>query len=142
MWQFLIGTMLIIHGLIVAAQSFGAFGWSSPVVNPPWLKWWPTALGQSWLLAGLGLEKSAATWFFGFLWLIAGVALVAAGLGVVGVFVSQVWWPTLAIGGAGLSLLLLFLYFHPFYAIGIGASVAILAAPLWIQWSTVAWVGM
>jgi len=133
MWGFLIGTLLIVHGLIVAAQSFGAFGRGSPVANPSWLKWWPTALGQSWLLAGLGLEKNVVTWFFGFLWLIAGVALVAAGLGFFGVLISPVWWPTLAIGGAGLSLLLLLLYLHPLYAIGIGASVAILAAPVWVQ---------
>lgn len=40
MWQFLIGGLLIIHGLIVGAQSFGAlFGRGSPVPNPSWLNW-------------------------------------------------------------------------------------------------------
>jgi hypothetical protein len=142
MVRLLIGGMLIVHGLIVAAQSTGAFGGGKAIANPSWLKWWPTSLGQSWLLAGLGLEQTVAAWFAGLLWLIAGVALVAAGLGIFGVLGPQGWWRTLAIGGAGMSLLMLLFYLHPFYGIGIGASAAILLALLWADWPTVAQVGV
>lgn len=142
MLRLLIGAMLIVHGLIVAAQSTSAFAGAQPIANPSWLRWWPTALGQSWVLAGLGLEKTAAAWVAGLLWLAAGVALVAAGLGVFGVLVPQGWWRTLAIGGAGMSLLMLLFYLHPFYGIGIGASAAILLALLWADWPTVAQVGV
>ena len=50
----------IIHGLITAAQSGGSFGSTaaSGTQNPSWVSWWPTNLGQSWLLAWLGLEKA------------------------------------------------------------------------------------
>lgn len=78
----------------------------------------------------------------GFLWLIGGLALVVAGLGVFGVLLPYAWWPTLAISGAGLSLLLLLLYLHPFYAIGIGASVTILVSLLWAPWTITVQVGM
>jgi hypothetical protein len=141
MLRFLIGAMLIVHGLIVAAQSPGAFRGGEPLANPSWLAWWPTALGQSWLLAGLGLEQTVAAWLAGLLWLIGGVALVAAGLGVFGVLVPQGWWRALAIGGAGMSLLMLLFYLHPFYGIGTGLSAAILLALLWVCWPTPALVG-
>jgi hypothetical protein len=142
MVRFLIGGMLIVHGLIVAAQSTGAFGGGKAIANPSWLNWWPTAFGQSWLLVGLGLEKTVAAWFAGLLWLIGGVALLAAGLAIFGVLVPQGWWRTLAIGGAGMSLLMLLFYLHPFFAIGIGASAAILLALLWADWPTVTQVGV
>jgi hypothetical protein len=142
MLRLLIGAMLIVHGLIVAGQSTGAFGGGKAIANPSWLKWWPTAFGQSWLLAGLGLEKTVAAWLAGLLWLIAGVALVGAGLGIFGVLVPQGWWRTLAIGGAGMSLLMLLFYLHPFFGIGIGASAAILLALLWADWPALEQVGV
>jgi hypothetical protein len=138
MLRYLIGGMLIVHGLIVAAQSNGAFGGGGPSSNPSWLKWWPTALGQSWLLVGLGLEQTVAAWFAGVLWLIAGVTLLVAGLGVFGVLVPQGWW----IGGAAMSLLMLLFYLHPFYGIGTGLSAAILVALLWAHWPALEQVGV
>jgi len=137
----LIGAMLIAHGLIVAAQSTGTFGGGKAIANPSWLKWWPTALGQSWLLVGLGVEQTVAARLAGVFWLIAGVSLIAAGLGVFGVLVPQGWWRTLAIGGAGMSLLMLLFYLHPFYGIGVGTSAGILVALLWARWPTPAIVG-
>lgn len=142
MWlRFLIGGLLSVHGLIVAGQAFGSFGNGSPVANPTWLKWWPTALGQSWFLAGLGLERTVVAWFAGMLWLSGGVALVAAGLGVFGVLVPREWWRTLAIGGAGMSLLMLLLYFHPMMIVGTGLSFAILLALLWAHWPAIERMG-
>jgi hypothetical protein len=56
--------------------------------------------------------------------------------------VPQGWWRTVAIGGAGMSLLMLLFYLHPFYGIGIGASAAILLALLWTHWPALEYVGV
>ena len=96
--KILIAVLLIVHGLIVTAQSSGSF---KPVTgpigveNPSWVSWWPTQLGQSWLLSYLGLEKSPIVVIGGVLWLISGIALVAAGLGVIGFFIPIELWRSL-----------------------------------------------
>jgi hypothetical protein len=40
----------------------------------------------------------------------------------------------LALTGAVISLVMLIIYLHPFYGIGIGASIVLLAALVWEQW--------
>ena len=135
--KFLISALLMIHGLIVAGQSAGSF---KPVTgpigveNPAWINWWPTRLGQSWLLSGLGLENTSANAVSGVLWLLSGLTLVAAGLGVLGFVVPAAWWRSLAILGAALSLLMLLTYFHPLSVIGTASSLAVLVALLWAHW--------
>ncbi len=60
------------------------------------------------------------------LWLVAGLALFAAGLGWLGVSaLSRVWQP-LAVGGAAVGLVVLVLFFHPFYLVAVLINVAIL----------------
>jgi hypothetical protein len=66
--------------------------------------------------------------------LVGGIALVAAGLGFLGMPVPSSWWAPLAIAGAMLSLSMLFIYLHPLYAIGIAANLAILIVLLWTRW--------
>jgi hypothetical protein len=136
MWRYVIGVLLIVHGLIVGAQSFGDFGGRPGVGgdNPSWLSWWPTNLGQSWLLTSLRIENGLAFWLVGLLWLVAMICLVAAGFGVIGVLVPHVWWPMLAVAGAAISLFLLLLFFHPFFALGTLVDVGILIALLWVHW--------
>ncbi|MHC1782351.1 MAG: hypothetical protein AB9891_06240 [Anaerolineaceae bacterium] len=135
--KILVGILLILHGLITAMQSGGSFNPTGGVANPKWLGWWPTALGQSWLLARPGLEKSAAGTLAGLLWLLAGAVLVAAGLGLFGFIVPSAWWRVLAGVGAALSLLLFIIYAHPFFLVGAGASLAILVALLWLKWPAI-----
>lgn len=134
--RLLIAVILIIHGLITAAQSSGSFG-SSPsagLQNPAWVGWWPINLGRSWLLSWLGLERTPITWIGGLVWLAGGVALVAAGLGVLGFIIPIDWWRSLAVGGAAISLFMLVVYLHPLAIIGTGLSAAILFALLWADW--------
>jgi len=85
--KILIAVLLIVHGLIVASQSSGSFNPAGGLKNPSWLSWWPAHLGQSWLLATLGVERSPLARAGGFLWLVAGIILVAAELGVLGIVV-------------------------------------------------------
>ena len=133
--KLLIGVLLIIHGLIVAAISAGSMNPSSGLQNPSWLGWWPTNLGQSWLLSSTGLESShIVIRFLNLFTLAGGIALVAAGLGVLGFLIPAGWWPALAVAGAAISLCFLVIYLHPLYAIGISLNVAILVALVWAHW--------
>lgn len=135
--KLLIGVLLIIHGLIVAAQSSGSFGPIPPsgLQNPSWVSWWPTNLGRSWLLSSLSLERTPLIWQLGgVLWLASGIALVAAGLGVLGFLIPTSWWATLAVAGAAISLFMLVVYLHPLTVIGLGLSIAILVALVWVHW--------
>jgi len=135
--KILIGALLIIHGLIVAAQSSGSFGSTIPgeVQNLSFVSWWPVNMGRSWLLSWLGLERTLTVYRIGgLLWLAGGIALVAAGLGVLGFVIPADWWRGLAIAGGVLSLFMLALYFHPMMIIGTAASIAVLVALLWFQW--------
>jgi hypothetical protein len=53
-----------------------------------------------------------------------------SGPGVIGFVVPAIWWRSLAVTGAVLSLVMLAIYLHPFYGIGIGACIVLLAALL------------
>ncbi len=134
MMKIVIAGLLAIHGLINAFQSSGSFKPTGGIPNPGWLGWWPVQMGQSWLFACLGIEKSFVGTLAGILWLAAGAALIAAGLGLFGILIPTAWWRPLAGIGAGLSLLMLILYANPMYLVGIGANLAILIVLLWAQW--------
>lgn len=130
--KILIGVLFILHGLIVAAQSSGSFKPpSGGIQNPAWVKRWPTNLGQSWLLTGIGIERMPFTTLVLLLNLAGGVMLVVAGLGALGIVIPGAWVFPLSIGGAALSLIMLIIYLHPMYALGIAANIAILVAFLW-----------
>jgi hypothetical protein len=126
--KILIAILLIVHGMIVAAQSSGSFNPTGGAANPALFKGWPTQLGQSWLLVKLGAERTLLSQVCGILWLLAGLALITAGLGVLGIIIPAAWWRSLALTGAGLSLLMLAVYLHPLYGIGVGASILVLIA--------------
>lgn len=138
----LIAVLLIVHGLIVFGQSSGSFNPVGGLKNPSWLSWWPSNLGQSWLLTSVGIEQSIVARAGGALWLAAGIALVAAGLGVLDLVVPAAWWRSLALSGTAISLVMLALYLHPFYGIGIGASIVLLAALVWEQWPILERLGL
>jgi hypothetical protein len=132
--RILVSVLLVIHGLITASQSTGSFNPTGGAPNPQWVSWWPVSMGQSWLLARLGLERSPLGTILGVSWLIAGACLLAAGLGLFGFLVPTSWWRLLAGLGAVTSLVLFIFYVHPLYAVGIGANIAILVSLLWLKW--------
>jgi hypothetical protein len=135
MLKYLIAAILIGHGFIVSAQARGNFGsGNSKMVNPSWLSWFPMTLGRSWLLAAFRLEGTLIDKVFGLIWLVSGLCIVAAALGILGFIVPTDLWRTLAIYGASGSLIMLLLYFHPFFIVGILIDVAILVTLLWTDW--------
>jgi hypothetical protein len=138
--KLLISVLLILHGLIVAAQSAGSFGTMIPkeIQNPSFINWFPINMGRSWLLSLLGLQNSLPAYrISGILWLLGGLTLVAAGLGMFGILVPVVWWRGLALAGAAISLFMLLLYFHPLMIIGTASSIGVLVALGWFHWPTV-----
>jgi hypothetical protein len=138
----LIAVILIAHGLIVAAQSGGSFGsGNSQLVNPRWLSGWPTTLGHSWFLAAFKLEGTLVDKLFGLIWLASGLCIAAAALGILGFIIPKELWRTLAIFGASGSLVMLVLYLHPFYIVGVLVDIAILAALLWAKWPPESLIG-
>lgn len=126
--------VLTIHGLIVVAQSPTAFRAGAGVPNPPWLAWWPTALGETWLAANPLFSRPPFAWLLGLGWLAGGLLLIAAGLALAGVLITPEYWRFLATLGAALSLAMLLLYLHPFYLVGLAVSLAILAELRWVHW--------
>lgn len=126
--------ILVIHGLIVAAQSPAVFRANAGLPNPTWLAWWPTSLGESWLAASLKLGKPPFAWLLGLGWLAGGLLLIAAGLALAGILVAPEHWRFLATLGAALSLAMLLLYLHPFYLVGLALSIAILVELRWVHW--------
>jgi hypothetical protein len=118
--QVLVAGLVVAHGLITTMIGFG--GVTKPdapaMTLPAWFGWWPGPFGRSWLIDAMHLGSGASMIGNG-LWLVAGLALVAAGLGWLGVpALSGVWQP-LAFGGAAVGLVALALFFHPLYLVAV-----------------------
>jgi hypothetical protein len=126
MLQGIIGILIVLHGLVTAAIGAGTLANGPGVPNPPWLGWWPTALGRSWLVDALP-GGAAVPALGGALWIAAGLAVAGAGLGWLGAPLLRDEWATAAALGAGLGLAALALYFHPYYALGTLLNLALLA---------------
>jgi len=125
---FVVGGFLVAHGLITTMIGFGAV--SNPnapaLALPSWFNWWPGPFGRSWLVDALQLGSGASV-AGGFVWLSAGLAVIGAGLGYLGVPGVRDIWPTLAFFGGAVGLFAMALYFHPFYLIAIAINIAIVA---------------
>ncbi|HET7726477.1 MAG TPA: hypothetical protein VFK54_04045 [Candidatus Limnocylindrales bacterium] len=122
----IVGGFLVVHGVITAMIGLGTVtNPTGPAMTlPGWLPWWPGPLGRSWLIDGLGLG-SGASMAGGAIWLVAGVALLAGGLGWLGVAgVRDVWQPLLIVGGL-VGLVAIGLYFHPLYLLAVAIDVVV-----------------
>lgn len=122
----LVAVILVGHGLITSMIGFGAA--TSPnataLALPSWFAWWPGPFGRSWAFDALNLGTGAQI-VGGFVWLIAGLLIVAGGLGWFGLAQFEGSRTTLLIAGAALSLVALILYFHPIYLVAVGINIAI-----------------
>jgi hypothetical protein len=122
--QILLGTLLALHGFITVA--IGGVTMSGAPTSPemakplPGVAWYPVPLGESWLLRGSGAQLGGA------LWVLAGIGLLLTAASVFG-FVLPGAWRQIGMLSATLGLVGLGLFFHPYYAIAIGANLAIIA---------------
>jgi len=123
-----VGVVLVAHGLITTMIGFGSMTSpnSAAMPAPSWLGWWPGTLGRSWLFDALNVGSGPAA-LGGLVWLAAGLALIGAGLGWLGVSALTGQWQMLAFIGAALGLVALALYFHPLYLVAVVIDVVIIA---------------
>jgi hypothetical protein len=123
---FVVGGFVVLHGLITTMIGIrGVTAPEAPATPIPMFNWWPGPFGRSWLLDGLNVGTGGAV-AGSLVWLIAGVALVGAGLGFLGLPVLRDQWPLLAVAGASVGLVALAMYFHPIYLLAIGIDVALI----------------
>ena len=131
--QAVIGAVLIAHGVITSAIGFTTVGnpGAPAMALPGFMSWWPGPFGRSWLFDAAGLGTPAAV-VGGAIWLVSGLALVAGGLGWLGVGIVADMRYTLLVTGAALGVLAVALYFHPFYAAALLINIAIVGL-LWTR---------
>ena len=140
-----IAVVLLFHGvghlmgLVPGFRLFGAGGES----GPGWLRGWSS---YSWMLtAPLGdlAARIASIMLYG----IAFVGFTGAGMALLGWLVPPVWWRSLAIVSAVVSLVAVmffwqaFIYFFPHKVGAIGVNVAVLICLLWTHWPAAADLG-
>ena len=134
-----LGGFLVLHGLITTMIGVG--GVTKPnaaaMPLPSWFEWWPGPFGRSWLFDALHLGSGVAV-VGGLVWLTAGLALIGAGLGFLGVPVVRDLWPVLAVAGGAIGLVALAVYFHPIY-LGAVAINVVLVALVWGRLSPASW---
>ena len=122
----IVAAILVGHGLITSMIGFGAV--TSPnaaaISLPSWFSWWPGPFGRSWLFEALGMGAAAQV-IGGFVWLIAGLLIIAGGLGWFGFGPLEGSRVTLLVSGAAVSLVALALYFHPIYLAAVVINIAI-----------------
>ena len=124
-WMIL-AVFLIAHGLVHAGLT-AAPNPADPDTKPGAFF---TAAERSWLLPRLGFSPPMVKWTGILLVALATLGFVLAGLGIFGVpGLSAVWW-AVAAASAGVSLLLLILFWHPWLLVGMLIDVGIIVGIL------------
>ena len=128
--KIIIALFLIAHGLVHAGLA------AAPNPDDPDSK--PgaffTSPERSWLLPKLGLSAAAVRLTGIILVALATLGFVLAGLGVFGMPGLSEIWRTLAVASAGVSLLLLILFWHLWLIVGVLIDIGVLVALLWADW--------
>jgi hypothetical protein len=124
----LIGALLVVHGLIHAS-------YLSPAPQTAGGPAWPFELTRSWLVTGLGLDPGIVRALGTAAVVVTLVLLVAAGLATLGWIVPAAWWPALVAGGAGASLATLILFFHPWIVLGLAIDLGLIWAVVVSGWN-------
>jgi hypothetical protein len=95
---------------------------------------WPFTLERSWLLTAMAVPAEL-TRLIGLALVVATLASFAfAAAAMLGLFPSGLWPAAVAVG-AGTSLAVLALYFHPWLVIGVVIDLALLAVVMIARWS-------
>jgi hypothetical protein len=125
--RIVLAVFLVVHGLIHASLTNVPVPKPGELHTPFFPAWWRASTDATWPVAKLGLSNGLVRGLGSALWLLATLGCALAGLGLLGVpGLSQVWTACLGVGGVA-SLLVMALYWHPWYVVGAGLSVALLA---------------
>jgi hypothetical protein len=121
MVRFVIGLFLIAHGLVHLLYLA-----PRPKDDPSY----PFVPEDRWLPRLLGLEPGTAKAIAAALAVATAIVFLVAGIAVIAD--ATIAGPA-AIVGAGLSLVLLLAFFHPWLSIGVAIDVAIIVTVVWLQ---------
>ena len=101
-----------------------------------WRTAWPFVLGRSWILSRFGVPPGRLRIMGLALSAVTFAAFTLAALAVIGVLPAGLWLSAVAMG-AGSSLALLVLFFHPWLVLGVAIDVLLLVAIFIGDWSAV-----
>jgi fatty acid desaturase len=135
--KILIALFLIAHGLVHGGLA-AAPDPDDPGSNPGAFF---TSPDRSWLLSKLGFNPSWVKWLGIGLVAAATLGFVLAGMGVFGIPGLAEVWRTIAVISAGLSLILLILFWHPWLILGVLIDLGIIISLLWMNWPSAEQIG-
>lgn len=128
-----IALFLIAHGLIHMSLSNVPVPQPGAMHTPFWPSWWRAEIDKTWPISRLGLPDGFVRTLGWVLWLVVTVGFAIAGLGLLGLPVVNAIWPAAAVGSSVISILLLALYWHPWFVMGPTLDLLILAA-IYFHW--------
>lgn len=126
---------LIAHGLVTMSLATVPVPAPGALRTPYFPAFWRADVDSAWPASRLGLVPALVRTAGWVLWLAAFILFSDAGLGLLGIPVLHGIWQPLAAAGAGLSLLLLALFWHPWLALGVLLNMGILAG-VYTGWFT------
>lgn len=126
---------LIAHGFITMSLATVPVPAPGALRTPYFPAFWRADVDSAWPASRLGLAPALVRTAGWVLWLAAFIFFSGAGLGLLGLPVLQGLWQPLAAAGAGLSLLLLALFWHPWLVLGVLLNMGILAG-VYAGWFT------
>lgn len=125
--RLIFGFFLVVHGLIHVL-------WFVPKPRTPDGPPWPFGLTDSWLLNGVQAPEGLVRGVAVTLALASLVGFVLAGLGVLGVPGLIGIWSGLTIASAAASLLLVVLFWHTYFIVGLALDIGLLVTTIGGQW--------
>lgn len=125
-FRIIFSIFLIAHGLMTVSLSTVPAPVPGALHTPFFPGWWRTDIDSTWPAFRLGLPDGFVRTIGWVLWMAAFVLFTAAGAGLLGFPGLDMIWHILAAVAAGVSLVLLSLYWHPWLVIGILLNVTIL----------------
>ena len=128
---------IILHGLVHAILAIAP----SPADSNAKPGAFFTATERSWLLPQFGLNASTVQWIGIILVVLSTLGFILAGLGIFGVAGLSAIWRTVAIISAGISLLLLVIFWHPWLPVGVLIDIGILVTLFVANWPPVDAIG-
>ena len=131
--RILIAVFFIVHGLMYAGLTNVPMPEPGGLRTPFWPSWWRPNVDNQWLAVKLGLPSDAVRLIGSALWMLALAGFVLAGLGLLGIPGLKAVWVPASGAAAAVSLVLFLFYWHPWFVVGAGINVAVLAA-IWQSW--------
>ena len=137
MLKTLLAMFIVAHGLVHAGLA------AAPNPDDPNSKAGAifTAADRSWLLPRLGVNAPAIHWIGIILVALSTLGFMLTGMGIFGAAGLSSIWRTAAVISSCLSLLLLILFWHRWFPVGVLIDIAILAALLLLKWPPVEMIG-